>query len=232
MPHRYRPYAVLAAVASAALFLGGCSASDQASPPPGTAGGAGSPVSTASTSGSSGTATPTGSPTTPAPPSSPTSATATPKPTATAGGGAGAPGVPAAARQHTDKGAEAFARHYVDVINETGIKPVQGKLEPLAADSCKSCANHASTVAYFVNHEQHYSSPIFRVFDTSASAKSQSVDTIIDVTVKQLPTKVLDNTNEVVETVPANSAVLVFDLGWTAHGWQVANIRVRETASS
>lgn len=64
----------------------------------------------------------------------------------------GAPEMPEAATEQTKEGAEAFALHYLDVVNYTGMNPEVGLLEPLGADTCQSCDNHEESVVYGVDN--------------------------------------------------------------------------------
>ena len=64
------------------------------------------------------------------------------------------------------EGAEAFAIHYLEMVNYTGRHPEEGLLEPLAAEGCKSCANHEEAVAYGVEYGDYLLEDTF-VLDTA-----------------------------------------------------------------
>lgn len=80
----------------------------------------------------------------------------------------GVPTMPEEAKEDTEAGAEAFALHYIDLINYTGMNPETGVLEPLAADGCKSCENHEASVAYGVENGDYLLNETFEVRDTVA----------------------------------------------------------------
>jgi hypothetical protein len=216
MGTRSNRYAVLAAGALlGSALLTGCGGDEKPSPPP-TGGGtvAGGPTTAPPTSDPSGTTTPSD----PATSSSPRPTKGTEE--------AGAPGVPKAARQHTNKGAEAFARHYLQQINATGLEPETGRLEPLARATCKSCANYAERAATLKARDQHYSG---QIFDLGSSHVIPGVDPkVIRVRVKvtQRATKVVNRQGGVVKEIASQDGALRLDIAWTHEGWRVAKIYV------
>jgi hypothetical protein len=86
----------------------------------------------------------------PAPlPSQSSSATASATPSSTASASdspAAAPSMPADAKGTSAKSAEAFARHYVDLINYASRTGKTRELRAASADTCKSCSAIASVV--------------------------------------------------------------------------------------
>lgn len=100
------------------------------------------------------TATATPAPTTPSDEVDATTEAAptTEEPTETQEEPDGPPELPEEATEQTEEGAEAFAIHYLEMVNYTGRYPEEGLLEPLAAEGCKSCANHEEAVAYGVEY--------------------------------------------------------------------------------
>lgn len=68
------------------------------------------------------------------------SPSATPSPTPTA------PTLPAEAKGTTEASAEAFVRHYIDVLNYAGRSGDTAALSALSADTCESCLNIISRI--------------------------------------------------------------------------------------
>ena len=213
MPRRLTP--TLVAAAFGVVLLAGCSGGPSSADPTDL-------PNVEPSSSAPATSSDSPSPTTSPSPSSPTSTTKSAQPN----GDAGAPGVPAAARKHTKTGAEAFARHYVAVINETGIHPATGKLEPLATEGCKSCHNYAGNVRYLVKHHEHNAGPAAEVQRTSSRSGPPGMRAW--VLLNQLPVRVLDRSGSVVRTEQrVNNVALVFDLGWEpGGGWRAKEIFV------
>lgn len=212
MPRRLTPTLV---AAFGAVLLAGCSGGTSSADPTDL-------PNVEPSSSAPATSSDSPSPTTSSRASSPASTTKSAQPN----GDAGAPGVPAAARKHTKAGAEAFARHYVDVINETGVHPKTGKLEPLATEGCKSCHNYAGNVSYLVKHDEHNAGPAAEVRRTSSRLAPPGMRAW--VLLNQLPVRVLDRSGNVVRTEQrVNDVALVFDLGWKpGEGWRAKEIFV------
>ncbi|TWE10305.1 DUF6318 family protein [Rudaeicoccus suwonensis] len=154
------------------------------------------------------------------------SASASPSSSGTA---AGAPGVPEAARQHTEAGAKAFAKHYVDLINETGLRPRTGVLEPLALDSCKTCANYEGNVASLQKDGERNSAPAAS-FHYAARLPFES-GMVIEAVVDQNAINVLNAKDVVVNKYPFEKNLgLVFYLSWTETGWKCSAIKIDQDA--
>ena len=222
-------YAVLLATAalSGGLLLTGCDGAPQPSPPPtgeGTV--AASDPTTTPPTGSTGTTATNPSPT-----------TSKPSPSTTKKGDsspdeAGAPGVPKPARQHTKAGAKAFARYYLTVINQTGVKPEPGRLEPLATRACKSCNNFAARVATLASKNQRYSRPIFKLGASQAIPSARMDTERVRTDISQQATDVIDAKGSAVKHIDAQEASIRSDVRWTSDGWRVHKIYVILNASS
>jgi hypothetical protein len=193
---------VAAAVAALALGLAGCSDSGQPSPPP-------TPDQPTTTSSPADT-----SPTTEAAPT-----TEAPSETASTN-------LPPEATEDSEAGAEAFALHYIELINQTGQNPERGVLEPLADETCKTCKNFAGNVEYLITNGLHNDGPAARVHD--ARAVDLGSTTNVEVTFDQLQVDVVDADGEVSHSYELEENVtFVFRLAYR-DGWVIQEIRVAE----
>lgn len=137
---------------------------------------------------------------------------------------AGAPGVPKPARMHTKAGAEAFARHYMTVVDRTGMHPKSGELEPLGLRECKSCDAYEGNVAYLEGNGLHNSGPAAKLRRSAVQDGDHGKDVFLKV--DQLPITLLTKDGRVAESDPAVAGiVLVFHLKWTAGGWRISEIQ-------
>lgn len=203
-------FAVLAAAGCGGSSSGGGSSSTASHPTKGIASGESTPPQTS-------TAT-----------SPNTSKSSTSKPTSTASStAAGAPGVPEPARQHTNAGAVAFARHYWDSINKTAEIPKVGVLEPLATKSCKTCANFADTVRSNIKDGQKFSGPEGKILKSAWKVNA------VWMKIEPLDLNLVDaGTGAVVKRYPKGSVyVWVVDLKWTSGGWRINSMQVAESSS-
>ncbi len=67
------------------------------------------------------------------------SPSASPSPSPTPSASPSGPEVPAAAREHTDAGAEAFVKFFFEQFNEAWTEPQSGLIEGLSDPECKFC---------------------------------------------------------------------------------------------
>lgn len=134
----------------------------------------------------------------------------------------GPAGVPTAARAHTDAGRIAFAKYYVQQINETGKHPKVGVLEPLALSTCKSCAAFADSVKQLQRKGNRYTTDTFAVNHTQIPGQDQSITELV---CSQYEVKEVDRTGRVVNTTAAvRKFGLVFYLEWQ-RAWRVSEIQ-------
>ena len=134
----------------------------------------------------------------------------------------GPAGVPVAARAHTDAGRIAFARYYVQQINETGKHPKVGVLEPLALPTCKSCSAFADSVKQLEQKGNQYTTDTFVVQRSEPLAQDPSVTELV---CSQNQIHEVDQGGRVVNTTAAIKRFgLVFYLSW-ANSWRVSEIQ-------
>lgn len=137
----------------------------------------------------------------------------------------GAPEMPEEAKEDSESGAEAFALHYVDLINYTSKHPEVGLLGPLGADDCGSCQNRESSVAYSLEHGERMMKDLFTVGDSVSLHDPAGSSALVRVNVTQVGQDVIADGGEVVDTIEDRQATLVFDLTWS-DGWNIQEIQV------
>lgn len=137
----------------------------------------------------------------------------------------GPPEMPPEAQEQTQEGAEAFALHYIDLVNYTGRYPTLGLLEPLAQEECQSCANRVDAVAYGVEHGDHLRDDTFRPGEPMALLTEDSARVALPVT--QLPQDFYRGDSVVDRRLSAEEATLVMRLIWN-DGWSISEITVEQ----
>ncbi|MDQ3527701.1 MAG: hypothetical protein M3424_07455, partial [Actinomycetota bacterium] len=153
----------------------------------------------------------------------PTSAPADDEETTTSQAG-GIPELPDEATEDSEAGAEAFALHYIDLINATGIEPETGVLEPLATDNCASCDNYEANVEFLASENLRNDGPAARVTETNSTFLGQT--TRVEVTVDQLEVDVIDERGEIESGYEeVQGVLLVFRLAYSDE-WLVEEITV------
>lgn len=87
------------------------------------------------------------------------SPTASPSSSGPSSSGTGSPrAVPVAATKKTSAGAEAFARYYIDQVNQSWMVPDPSLLDGLATATCTTCVNFRDTATSVLRERQHYTS--------------------------------------------------------------------------
>lgn len=196
---------------AAALVLAGCQGSSEPSPPP--------------TSQDALTTTDT-APTTAAPPDDVEVTSSAPEEDAAETTGAsGPPEMPDEAKEDSESGAEAFALHYVDLINYTSRHPEVGLLASVSSESCSSCSNRESSVSYSAEHGEQMKEDLFIVGDSVSLHDPSASTAMVRIDVEQVGQDVVNGDGDVVDTITKQHATLVFDLSWS-NRWSVDEIRV------
>jgi hypothetical protein len=124
----------------------------------------------------------------------------------------------------SEEGAEAFARHYIDLINSTGTNPKEGVLEPLATDECDTCANFAGNVRHLVDNDLHNTGKVFEVSD--AETLLYDGEAVVTLAVTQLDVEVVDDQGTVTESAESRDGSLKMDLIRHKDKWLVDAIFV------
>lgn len=167
----------------------------------------------------------TSEPATSSPPDDETTTTSPPDDEATTSQAAGIPELPDEATEDTEAGAEAFALHYIDLINATGIEPETGVLEPLGADGCESCTNYEEAIARSVEEGEVLREDIFEVGEAVSLHSPSDSTASVRVAIDQIEQDTYNADGEVVTNVPAESVTLVFSLTYQ-DGWLVEEVVV------
>jgi hypothetical protein len=129
--------------------------------------------------------------------------------------------VPAAARAHTEAGAEAFARFFIDELNVAWTKPAAGKIAALSDPGCKACASLESTAGDLVAKGRHYVSNPLRV-RTAASFEGAPKDRqFVRLILAQPGARVVDGSGVTVETDSKKEEGRTAVLLWQEGSWRI-----------
>lgn len=181
--------------------LGGCSGGGD--DPPAT--GSGSP---------GGAGTGTGSPTTRSAPTP--STTASPSTTATTP----AVQIPAAARTHTEEGAEAFVRFFMDQVSRAWTTPMAGLVSPLGEVGCVSCKSFEETAVGLVNRSEKYEARPSTTISAQAVPGGGSRQ-LVHLILQQHKVDVVNRNGETVLTDQRKRFAVNVELSWEKGRWWV-----------
>jgi hypothetical protein len=69
--------------------------------------------------------------------------------------------IPAAAKQHTNAGAQAFARYYIDAFSSLLMSPARGQLSRLFKAECQECLESEAIIVDNLEHARRYSGKFY-----------------------------------------------------------------------
>ncbi|UER54227.1 hypothetical protein HJG43_06365 [Kineosporiaceae bacterium SCSIO 59966] len=148
----------------------------------------------------------------------------TEQPTATASETVPAPPeMPAEAKEMTEAGADAFARHWFDVVEYAYATGNAEPLRALADPECEICNASIAEIESKTREGLHFEGVAIEVL-TSAPAPKDSRGVIVTMSVQEVSSQVVTADGEVVEDVPGieaapiNVYVAESDGGWRIFG--------------
>jgi hypothetical protein len=133
--------------------------------------------------------------------------------------------IPTAARAHTPQGAEAFARFYLEQVNEAWMAPDPELIRPYALESCKTCANMVETAEWLLQQHYRYDGAPSDIGPSIPLPKSSQDRVFIDVSTNQLERKIVDEDGGVAEEVSFARSASQVEVRWLAESWQVREIK-------
>lgn len=159
--------------------------------------------------------TPTPTPTVSSTSASPTP-TPSPSPTETST-------IPAAAREKSEKGAEAFVRYFVQQSAEAWMIPDSALIKSISSPDCESCTSLAATADELSQKGHRYASEPITVISVEALTSS-GARMNVGASIKQHKVDVVDRKGNKVSTDKAASLERTFLLYWEGGRWVVGGI--------
>ena len=136
---------------------------------------------------------------------------------------AGPPEMPDEAKEQTEAGAAAFALHYLEMVNYTGQHPEPGVLDPLAADSCKTCENYEANLASLLDSNAANDGDAASIGEAQAISQGDSYVVFVDL--EQNAYQVKGQDGEILRTYDRISGVQ-FKFTLAGDPFQVQEIQV------
>lgn len=157
--------------------------------------------------------------------SSSTGATSTSSPSPTTAVAAVDPNIPAAARAHTNAGAEAFAKYFFTQLNRSWATADPSLLPPLSDPGCKTCGAFTSSAASFRSKHQHYRGEVFSATHVGALGEGVKGQEVL-VVGRQDAGAIVDQAGKVIKTSVRQAGKFVVSLSWTGRGWNAVELQV------
>lgn len=177
------------------------------------------------------------------PPASPGSVVTIPRTPATAGDTTPTSGtptgydvlanMPAAAKEHTSAGAQAFARYYIEAVGRLLMDPTKGQLPKLYLPECEECQGQEANTAKTHDRSIRWKDMYYRTLDvTQPKADGKTVDSALmpdDVTMElyltTVPVMVQQGSAPPTSRSKGHDVLVKFRLSWRDGQWYVADFR-------
>jgi hypothetical protein len=134
--------------------------------------------------------------------------------------------IPKAARAHTPQGAEAFARFYLEQVNQAWMVPDPELIRPYALESCKTCANYEDTADWLADRTFKYDGAPMRLGHSIVAPESRDDHIYIEMPANQQHRTILRADGTVEETLPKRVAGAQVELLWVDGAWHIREVRV------
>jgi len=132
--------------------------------------------------------------------------------------------LPAAAREHSAAGAEAFVRFFYRQMNRAWTQPAAGLIPPLCLSSSKSCAAIERTAQQLVRDQHRYVGEPLTIFLVVPLGAGSPSSIAVDVQGRQERRDVVNAQGAVVLTDQQKPAHSEVQLVWLSDGWRIATI--------
>jgi hypothetical protein len=126
--------------------------------------------------------------------------------------------IPAPARAQSEKGAQAFARFFIEQLNVGAMRPDGNVLNGLFIASCKTCVAMHASLEDLEKRDQRHDGQSIKVLATSSIKSSASRPQVL-VDVQQISVKVLDSKGRTVRTTASGPGSFVMTLSLVNGHW-------------
>jgi hypothetical protein len=143
-------------------------------------------------------------------------------PTTTGAATTAAVTIPPEARAHTEAGAEAFARFFVDTLNQSQVDADPNTLAAISDKSCRGCNVYIDLAEELrtKGHHADVASLKRRAIGVRPDSTADLVN--LDILIDESPSRTIARSGRVVESFPAGKLTIRATLRWTRQTWTVA----------
>jgi hypothetical protein len=133
--------------------------------------------------------------------------------------------IPKAARAHTPQGAEAFARFYLEQVNQAWMVPDPELIRPYALESCKTCANYVATAHWLLDERLKYDGVPSKLGGSAVLQQSGDRTVVVQVAQVQEPARILHEDGSVEESLSKDASLLDVRVGWHGDSWLITTVQ-------
>lgn len=136
----------------------------------------------------------------------------------------GPPEMPAEAQEQTQEGAIAFAQHFVEVVNYTGIHPTPGLISGLSLEDCGTCSNLEATVEYSVENSEVLGDDLWEITAAPDILVFSGQDAFVRVPLQQYELVVFGAEGQEVDKTQETTYTMAVDVVWD-DGWLIRTVQ-------
>lgn len=131
--------------------------------------------------------------------------------------------IPAAAREQTPAGAEAYVEYFFDQFNVAWTKPQPGLIKSMGTSGCEFCANSEDTTQKLADKKQKYAEDPVRLNEAQSFGGAPEGEQYVRIKFTQSGARVVDSSGKEVArdkklTADANAALRWVDQRWLVRG--------------
>ncbi|WP_162801948.1 DUF6318 family protein [Ornithinimicrobium murale] len=139
----------------------------------------------------------------------------------------GPPELPDEATEDSEAGAEAFAVHYVELMNYAAMAPDDELIGPLATDGCDTCAGFEGMMASYVNAKERAAGPLVDVGESRAREVGEETIVFLESVEKKPATLSADGATAT-ESGDSTPFTMVLTVTFDEGQWLVSEIQVQQ----
>lgn len=136
----------------------------------------------------------------------------------------GPPELPEEAMEQTQEGAIAFAEHFVDVVNYTGIQPTPGMIADISLEECGTCSNLEATVKYSTENDEVLREDLWEVTSDPDILVFSGADAFVRVPLRQNELSIFDPDGNEVDKTEGATYTMAVDVIWD-DAWFVRTVQ-------
>lgn len=134
------------------------------------------------------------------------------------------PVMPAAAKEKTDEGAVAFARHFVAAINYVAKSGDGHALLSLSDSACKSCKSIAQRGESTYAKGGHIEGVGWTILKANVAPRQPRSRVFVDLTIRQAPERVFASASASPQNFKGGDHTFNLVLAGTSDGWQATSL--------
>ncbi|QIM20618.1 hypothetical protein G7075_04740 [Phycicoccus sp. HDW14] len=161
---------------------------------------------------------------TPSPSPSVSSSSPSPSPSSSPSVTESGPQIPAAAREKTPKGAEAYVKYFFDQFNLAYTRPQVGLIESMSTPGCEFCSKSEVRAVGLAEDRQRYAQNPVKLEEAVSFGGAPKNEQYVRIRFTQVAATIVDSNGRQVSQVAEGTATANAALRWSGSRWFVRGI--------